>query len=400
MSKGIAGTYGDFAVDSMLAIGARLDHRGARQHVLTISPNLHFLRRGDSDSREPHDGDNAPLIFAGTITNRAELIAGLCDGRGVAGLTDEQLLWELYRAHNIHAFERIDGSFAIALFDAHSDCLVLAADRWGSQPLYFAATEPGWTFASEYKALLGNEAPAPALDVDVAAYLLANKHLPAHRTLLSHVQAVGPGEFVRIRGAEARAASYTPLQLAVDESLPEEAHASALRECLLDTARRLIDGHDCVGVALSAGLDSTLTLGAIRTVAPSLPVYTYTASFSPNDPDLALAAEAARYFGSIHREIILSPADLPELLPDLVWRMEDPIAREEMVVYDALAQRAAGETKLLLYGQMADRLFGGMPRHLLIKAASELPFARKAITEFYDYTQSGAPPDRCPASCW
>jgi asparagine synthase (glutamine-hydrolysing) len=72
--------------------------------------------------------------------------------------------------------------------------------------------------------------------------------------------------------------------------------------------------------------------------------------------------------------------------------MEDPIAREEMVVYDALAQRAAGETPLLLYGQMADRLFGGMPRHLLIKAASELPFARKAITEFYDYTQSGALP--------
>ena len=92
-------------------------------------------------------------------------------------------------ARSIHAFERIDGSFAIALFDAHSDCLVLAADRWGSQPLYFAAGRAGWTFASEYKALLGDEAPAPALDVAVAAYVLANKHFPAHRTLLSNVQA-------------------------------------------------------------------------------------------------------------------------------------------------------------------------------------------------------------------
>ena len=392
MSRGICGARGDCAVDNVLAMSARIEHRGPRLQLLTISPELYLAQRGDDDPQASREHDEAPLVFAGTITNRAELLRDLGDAGSGAELNDEQLIWELYRARSIHAFERIDGSFAIALFDAHSACLVLAADRWGSQPLYFAAGRAGWTFASEYKALLGDEAPAPALDVAVAAYVLANKHFPAHRTLLSNVQAVGPGEFVRIRGADVRAASYSPFQLAVDECLPEEAHAIALREHILDAARRLVDGHDCVGIALSAGLDSTLTLGAIRAVAPSLPVYTYTASFSPKDPDLALAAEAARYFGTTHREIILSPEDLPELLPELIWRMEDPVAREEMVVYDAVAQRAAGETPLLLYGQMADRLFGGMPRHLLIKAASELPFARKAITEFYDYTQSGAPP--------
>ena len=353
-----------------------------------ISPRLWFARRSEAPS--PVDGP--PLIFAGKIANRPELAAALgprCDSRIPA---DEHLLWELYRRRGSDAFELIDGSFAIALFDARIDSLVLAADRWASQSLHFAASSAGWTFASEYRALLAENAPAPQLDVDVAAYLLACKYLPSHRTLLSHVRSVAPGEFVCISGAEMRSASYKPLRLAVDDSLSEAAHAAGLRECILSSARGLTDGRDCIGVALSAGLDSTLTLGAVRAVAPSLPIFTYTASFTPRDPDLALAADVARYYGTNHREIILSPEALPELLADLIWRMEDPVAREEMVVYNAVAQRAAADTSLLLYGDLADLLFGGMPRHLLIKAASELPLARRAASEFYDYTQSGAPP--------
>jgi asparagine synthetase B (glutamine-hydrolysing) len=72
--------------------------------------------------------------------------------------------------------------------------------------------------------------------------------------------------------------------------------------------------------------------------------------------------------------------------------MEDPVARDEMLVYHLVAQHAARDAPLVVYGQMADLLFAGMPRHLLIKLASELPFAAAPIKQFYDYTQSGAKP--------
>lgn len=390
MSQAIFGAYGQSDVDTMHAMAARLRHRGAHEAHREIRPGLHL---GSCAHRAtPHDAGAPPLVFSGTINNRAELRQALGPEAGIESLTDERLLWLLYCARGADAFELIDGSFAIALFDAHDDALLLAADRWASQPLYFAARDGGFVFASEYRALLRDEGPAPQLDVDVAAYVLGCKYVPRRRTLLSQVQSVGPGELIRISDAGVRAERYKSLELAVDDARSEESHASELRDCILNSARRLTEGCDRVGVALSAGLDSTLTLGAVRTVAPSLPIYTYTASFSARDPDLALAAEVARYYGATHREIILSPKDFPQMLSDLIWRMEDPVGREEMVVYDAVAQRAAGETDLLLYGDLADLLFGGMPRHLLIKAASELPWARRFIAEFYDYTQSGAPP--------
>jgi asparagine synthase (glutamine-hydrolysing) len=76
----------------------------------------------------------------------------------------------------------------------------------------------------------------------------------------------------------------------------------------------------------------------------------------------------------------------------MVWAMEDPVGREEMLVYHVLAQEAASEVPIVLYGHLADVLFGGMPRHMLIKLASELPLMRDPIVGFYDFTQTGVPP--------
>lgn len=107
---------------------------------------------------------------------------------------------------------------------------------------------------------------------------------------------------------------------------------------------------------------------------------------------LAQAREAADHFGTHHREIVIAPEELPDLLPELLWCMEDPVAREEMIVYHVLAQRAAREVPIVLYGHMADMLFGGMPRHLLIKMAADWRVVRGSMLEFYDFTQSGKRP--------
>jgi asparagine synthase (glutamine-hydrolysing) len=115
-------------------------------------------------------------------------------------------------------------------------------------------------------------------------------------------------------------------------------------------------------------------------------------AFTPTIPDLRLAAEAAQHYGTIHQEIIISPEDLPRLLPELVWAMEDPVAREEMVVYLVLTREAAKHVPFVLYGQLSDVLFAGMPRHLLVKAAGDLPWLSAPLVDFYDYTQTGKAP--------
>src|SRR5690606_18423642 len=188
------------------------------------------------------------------------------------------------------------------------------------------------------------------------------------------------------------AISYSPLRVHVDREASEATCVARLEQHILEAARRLIGTRARIGIGLSGGLDSIVTLGAVREVAPGAEVFTYTAAIHPQDPVLARAREAARHYGTQHREIVIAPEELPVLLPELLWRMEDPVAREEMIVYHVVAQRAAREVPIVLYGHMADMLFGGMPRHMLIKLATDWRIVRGSMLEFYDFTQSGKRP--------
>ncbi|HEU4625409.1 MAG TPA: asparagine synthetase B [Steroidobacteraceae bacterium] len=392
----IWGFMGPFERWEAQQVGMRLAHRGVHEDIWAPAPHLCFGSRGESNTAK--DTAQVPVTFAGSLLDREALGSQLgLDATAVAQHSDAALVWKLYRAAGAQALAMLNGQFALALYDATTGSLLLAVDRWSVQPLYFARVRDRWVFASEYRALLGLPDLKTQLDSQSIDYLQRTKYLPAGRALLANVHPVAPGQMVRIAGASYEAHCYSPLELDLRLDEPEDRLAGELREALLAAATSVVAGCDRIGIALSAGLDSTVTLGAVRAVAPRIPIHTYIASFDPDDPDLALAAESARHFGTIHREIILAPDDLPRLLPDLVWAMEDPCAREEMLVYHVLAQEAAAEVPLVLYGHMSDVLFGGMPRHLLIKMAATLPFARAPLTEFYNYTQTGVMPESLAA---
>jgi asparagine synthase (glutamine-hydrolysing) len=374
-------------------MGARLAHRGRHEELSTPATHVYFGVRHDRENAAP--STDVPAAFAGSLLHLRAIEAKL--GPTDRAAADAALIWKLYRSEGSQAFALLNGQFAVALYDAATDSVLLAVDWWSVQPLYFARGKNRWAFASEYRALLALPDLQARVDPQSVDFLQRTKYLPAGRGLLCGVHAVAPGQVVRLNGDSYEAQRYAPLALDLRIERSEEHLAYELREALLDAAASVVTGRERVGIALSAGLDSTVTLGAVRAVAPRIPIHTYIASFDPDDPDLALAAESARHFETIHREIILAPDDLPRLLPELVWAMEDPCAREEMLVYHVLAQQAAAEVPLLLYGHLADVLFGGMPRHLLIRLAASLPFACAPLTAFYDYTQTGVLPQSLSA---
>jgi len=131
----------------------------------------------------------------------------------------------------------------------------------------------------------------------------------------------------------------------------------------------------------------------VRAVAPEVEIHTFTAAFRHDDPALRLAAETADYFGTTHHEIVIAATDLTRLLQELVESIEDPVAREEMVVYLELTRKASQHVSKVLYGHLSDMLFAGMPRHVLVQAAAKLRPLRKPIVDFYDYTQTGKTPE-------
>lgn len=384
----IFGTWGSFDGAAIQAMSQRLQHRGRYDAIRPAAPTATFGWRGALGKTLP----SAPLVCACSLLNRDELaaLAGLSDA---PELDDAELLWELYRARGPQGFAHINGQFALALLDAASGTLLLAVDNWASRPLYYTRCSEGVAFASEYKALLALRTVSRELSPSSIAFLVATKYLPTGEGLFAKIRPVAPGTFVQVgvHGSSATPLSSIKLEPAFD--LTAEQHVSRLREALLSACGRLVRDLDAVGIALSGGLDSTLTVGAVRSVKPDTTIYTYTVSFRPDDPVLDLARATADELKTIHREIIISPEELPRLIPRLIWMMEDPVAREEMLVYLAVAEAAAGMVPLVLHGNLSDMLFAGMPRHLLAHLAARTPVFRKALLELFDYSQTGATPE-------
>ncbi len=389
MISGIYGCYGAVDRNYMSLMAAAMTHRGRLESIYALdSVVLASMSVSEGDAQRASD---VPLVFSGRITNWSELRA--VTGQHEAPISERNVLWSLYARYGAAGFERINGAFTIALFDAESRSVVLAVDRWSTQPLHLVQLGGGWLFATEYKALAACLPERLGANPSAVHDIVSSKYLPLHAHLDARVTVVGPGECVHIDEAGCTAVSYRPLSLDIDfDAVDEQDLAAELRMHLLAAAERLTRDHEVVAIGLSSGLDSTLTLGAVRKVAPEKRIIAYTACADERDPGLALAREAARFFRAEHRAVVIDPAQLARWLPEIVWRMEDPVAREEMLVYHVLAQESAREASLMMYGHMADVLFGGMPRHLLIRAASQLPLMRRPLVEFYDYTQTGAHP--------
>lgn len=393
MVTGIYGSLGNIGEQDMQSIRSMLRHRGTSDYLVSREPNIRLACRSACEALVSDGSHDVPLVYTGLITNVPELAVAVGHrSDDTSESTVRKVLWALYCRFGHQAFERINGTFAIALADGESQSLLLAVDRWAGRPLCFAKLDRGWVFANEAKALFAVMHEPPHLDLGVLAHVAATKYLPLHGTLAREVQTVSPGQCVRIHLDASHAISYSPLRMRVDRGASETTCVARLKGHILEATRRLIDSRGRIGIGLSGGLDSVLTLGAVRAIAPTAEVFTYTAAFHKSDPVFAQAREAATYFSTLHREIVIAPQELPALLPELVWRMEDPVAREEMIVYHMIAKHAAREVPIVLYGHMADMLFGGMPRHMLMKMAINWPIIRRPILELYDFTQSGKHP--------
>jgi asparagine synthase (glutamine-hydrolysing) len=370
------------------AIGARLAHRGIVTHMSSPGAGVYLGVR-----RRTPGTPTADMAFDGWIDNAEHLAAEL----GLASPSADhhadrhaELALAVFHRFGPAGFAKLDGQFAAALWDPKVSRVWLVRDMWGTRPLYYASVRERWIFATEYKALLAvSELPArpnrPALQ-----HLHCTKYVPPHASCLEGVRPVPPGTCMQLGGA---GSSHAFLQLgAAIVEQPTSAHAATLRSAILEAAQRQTRGHSRIGVSLSAGIDSAITLAAAVHAAPGRVLHSFTAGFGPDDPDLAGARSVAQHFGTKHHEVFLLPEQIPAAMSRTVWSMEEPIGREEKLFYHILGVEAAKHVTLLLAGHNADALFGGMPRHLLASLAAKAGRLSRPVEELYRYTQTGVSP--------
>jgi asparagine synthase (glutamine-hydrolysing) len=381
----IYGVIGDAGRTELEAMGARLAHRGSVGAHWSPAPGVWFGMQSRELGSLATDG---PLLFDGAIDNRWELTLRR-GGKAAAEhdpSSDARLLLELLETEGSGALELLAGSFALAWWHSRKRTLLLARDRIGYGPLHFTVDRAGrCIFASEYKALLALETVEARPNRDAIQVLQSTKWAKPGETCLAGIYPVAPGTALEIDTGALAMRRYWNIPVAVVHD-DEERHASDLRAVFLDTLRAQTSAYGRIGVSLSGGLDSAVVAAGARHVVGDKPLHTFTAGYGPDDREIAGAARIAATLKTEHHEIVLKPDELPQLLPEMVWHLEEPIGREDIAYLFVAARHAARVVDVILAGFGFDGLFAGLPRHRLVDLANKLPLARAPLEQFYDFT--------------
>jgi asparagine synthase (glutamine-hydrolysing) len=382
----VFGILGDAGPGELEAMSERLAHRGASGAHWSPADGVHLGMRGAAPAVQALAGGG--LVFDGALDNRHRLAARL--GRrpqsSLSPADDGPLLLELLHLLGADALELVAGQVALAWWQAPRQTLLLGRDRVGYAPLHFTIDRAGrFVFASEYKALLALATVEARPNRDAMQVLQSTKWVKPGATCLAEVYPVAPGTWLEVDAERMHTARFWNLPVRVEHQ-DEERHAAALRESFLETLRWQTEPYRRVGVSLSGGLDSAVMAAGARHVVGDKELHTFTAGYGPDDRELVNAEMVARVLGTIHHPLILTPGDLPGLLPWMVWHLEEPIGREDIAYLFVAAREAARHVEVILAGFGFDGLFAGLPRHRLVDLGLKIPPARGPLEEFYDYT--------------
>jgi asparagine synthase (glutamine-hydrolysing) len=312
------------------------------------------------------------LVFNGEIYNFRELRAELeAAGDDFRTHGDGEVILQAYLRDGERCFARLDGMFAIALWDLRTQTLLLARDRFGEKPLYYTHNQDRLLFGSELKSLL--QSPDCPRDVEPAALgaYLSYGYVPCPLTIFRDVHKLPPAHWLRYRNGQVTLERYwrpslSP-KLTLDEAEAEEALAEHLERAV---ASRLVSDVP-FGAFLSGGLDSS-TVVALMARKLSQPVKTFTIGFREAAySELDDARLVASHLGTEHHELVVEP-DAVALLHDLVWHFDEPFADSSAVPTFLVSQLARRHVKMVLTGDGGDELFGGYDRYLRLLALERL----------------------------
>jgi asparagine synthase (glutamine-hydrolysing) len=320
------------------------------------------LATGDQPLYEP---GGAALVANAEIYNYIELRQAL-PGAKFATASDCELPLHLYRQHGLDFARHLRGMYAIALHDPAASRLVLARDRFGIKPLYYAETAHGFAFASEPRSLIASGLVAAELVRQARNELLQLQFTTGRDTIFAGIRRVLPGETVVV--AKGRIVERRRLDTPGEgDVVPQDEGAAleALDRALADSVLLHQRSDVPYGMFLSGGVDSSAVL-AMMARLNERPVQTFTIGFSRDglNDERAAAAKVARALGAEHVAVEFREADFWRLLPEIVGVMDDPAADYAILpTYKlAAAAREAG-LKVILSGEGGDELFAGYGRY-------------------------------------
>jgi asparagine synthase (glutamine-hydrolysing) len=378
---GIAGLYSPAGAPNpelVDAMRAALVHRGPDEgstdafgHCVLGHQRLKVIDLDSGYQPVSNEAGDVVAVFNGEAYNFASLRDEL-SSHEVRGTGDTPILPHLYEESGPRFVERLDGMFAVALWDVGRERLVLARDRLGKKPLLWTRLPDGTlAFASELKALLRLPQLPREIDFDAVDAYLALQYVPGNRTALRGIHKLAPGHVLVAEGDTERIERYWQPEPAAP-SANEADWLERVRKTVGEAVRKRLVADVPLGALLSGGIDSSIVV-ALMAQASSQPVRTFTVGFPDARYDeRAYARAIASQYGTVHEEVEIEE-DIASTLPRLAATFDEPLGDEAAFPTFVIAKQARRHVTVALAGDGGDESFGGYERYIAHRLAKRIP---------------------------
>ena len=379
---------------------ARLKHRGPDKQdgYQDSAVGLGIARLAINDLAHGHqpyrnEDESIRAVFNGEIYNFRELRADLeAKGHQFNSQADGEVIVHLFEEYGVDFVERLNGMFAIALWDGRE--LHLFRDRLGIKPLYTTRHDGVLYFASELKSLLEIPGISRRLDHHALRSYLTLEYVPAPHSIFEGIRKLLPGHHLRVSLGSVALRAYWSFPRLEPAGGRFEDWVEKLRELLTDAVRLRLVADVPVGVFLSGGLDSS-TLTSLMAQHHQEPVHTFSVGFSERSFDESPFSQmVAESLGTVHHHRLLDSATALSVLDSLAHFLDEPLADPAVIPTYLLSHFAREKVTVALSGEGADELLGGYPTYFAHQLAEPLNVLPRAIWPLLNRLVSLVPTSR------
>ncbi|MGI8801055.1 MAG: asparagine synthase (glutamine-hydrolyzing) [Solirubrobacteraceae bacterium] len=350
---------------------AALEHRGpdsrGSHREDTVGLGVQRLRVIDLETGDQpiyNEDRSVVVVLNGEIYNFRELRARLeRAGHVFATHSDTEVIVHLYEDEGPGCVGSLDGMFAFALWDADRRRLLLARDRVGKKPLFYALRPGAITLASELGALTRDPEMDRTIDPRALDCYLAYGYIPAPLSIYAGARKLPPASILVYAGGEAEISRYWRLDYSRQRGVGERRELAGETLAAIDRAvRRRLIADVPVGALLSGGIDSSAVVAAMAG-ASSRPVKTFSIGYASDEYDeLPYARTVAELFATEHHEFTIEP-DAIEVAPKIVRHYGEPFADSSAIPSFYVSELTRAHVTVALNGDGGDESFGGYSRY-------------------------------------
>ncbi len=374
---GIAGMFNRSAKQAVAESDMRqmlslLRHRGPDEFGILLdrevglgNARLSIIDLGGGSQPIANEDETLWIVFNGEIFNYVELRPELeARGHRFRTSSDTEVILHLFEEYGTGCFERMNGQWAIAIWDTKQRRLLLARDRLGVRPLFYTQAEDSLIFASEIKSILGDQRVRAEIDPAVVEQIFKFWSPLSPRTVFRGINELPPGHFLMADQNSLKIEQYWENQFPLDGAAASERSmdetVEEFRALLIDACQVRLRADVPVGAYLSGGLDSSAIASVIRRHT-SNKLVTFSIAFTDQKFDESqFQQKMAAHLGTDHHVIKATHADIGHAFPDVIWHTEIPIMRTSPAPMFLLSKlvRQTG-FKVVLTGEGADEFLAG-----------------------------------------